>query len=624
MNHPFPFLQLAALTLTGSLYFAGLSQGAAEDVLPPLQVPEACGVQLKPQNFTPETLDQAYDLGFRAIRRGIYWNSVEKEKGHYDFSDYDAMLDLVKKKGMRAVITLFSSNKLYEEPKGGVTTEAGRQGFAQFAAAAAAHYKDYPIIWEIWNEPNVRTFWRKDGKHNTPEFAQEYTDLVKATAPAMLKASPNAFIVAGSVSNYWEPSYQWTGYCFERGILETGIRGWSVHPYGVKTPEEFAVGHARERELLKKFGHPDFPMIDSERGFAVKETQEGWSGGSQEMARIFQGWQFVRQLLLEQLYGIRLAIWYEWEGDKFGLADENGSRPVHQAAKVMFQQLSGYKVAERLKSGSDLDYALFMKNGSGAAKLVVWTAPPAGASPDAAIEHEAKITIAAPANFQGELDIVDINGQTGKAKVQNGALELVLSGSPQYVTLAPGMAPGTVEAGAPTEKAVAKKEAAAAAPQTEGKDLHLFAPGTAWKFEKNTGDGSFDLSAAGGQQTGVLTYNFGNSKSSKTPYVIATVPLNGVEKAQAMSLQALSGVAQQVTLRVVDSTGQVHQFKGRLTGSGQWETLTMPFTKKLEHWGGAKDGVVHFPLDKLAISIPLPNENAVTGKVEFANVKVVE
>src|SRR5690606_34757278 len=101
---------------------------------------------------------------------------------------------------------------------------------------------------------------------------------------------PGAFIMAGSVSNYWQPSYEWTEACFKKGILQSGIRGWSVHPYGVKSPEEFAIGHGKTRALLKQYGAPDMPMINTERGFAIKKPQgqleqEGWSGGELERLR---------------------------------------------------------------------------------------------------------------------------------------------------------------------------------------------------------------------------------------------------------------------------------------------------------------------------------------------------
>jgi len=210
-------------------------------------------------------------MGFRVVRRGFYWTSIEEEKGVYDFADYDDLMEHAKDLGLTIVGCLFGNNKLYEDDGlGGIQTEAGRQGFANFAAALADHYKDHAVLWEVWNEPNVRSFWRNNGQHNSEEFAEDYTALVKETAAAMLEVDPDCFVMAGSVSNYWEPSYEWTESCFKRRILQSGIRGWSVHPYGVKTPEEFAVGHNRTRELLKQYGAPDMPLLNTERGFAVK------------------------------------------------------------------------------------------------------------------------------------------------------------------------------------------------------------------------------------------------------------------------------------------------------------------------------------------------------------------
>lgn len=139
------------------------------------------------------------------------------------------------KLSLTVVGVLFSNNKLHKvDPQGGIQTEAGRQGFAAFGAALAKQYKNQPVIWEVWNEPNTRGFWRKDGEHNSPEFAAEYTALVNTVAPAMIAADPDCFVVAGSISNYWDPSYRWTESCFKGGILNSGIKGWSVHPYGVK------------------------------------------------------------------------------------------------------------------------------------------------------------------------------------------------------------------------------------------------------------------------------------------------------------------------------------------------------------------------------------------------------
>ena len=169
------------------------------------------------------------------------------------------------------------SNKLY----GKVTTEEGRQGYAAFAAALAAHYKGQDVLFEIWNEPNVRTFWgaQSPARHNSKEFAEGYVALVQATVPAMKKADPDCFVMAGSVSGLWSASCQWQEDCFQKGILKTGIDAWSVHPYSTKCPEDVVEGYQKVRDLMAASGAPrDFIILNSERGYPVGKA-EGFAGG---------------------------------------------------------------------------------------------------------------------------------------------------------------------------------------------------------------------------------------------------------------------------------------------------------------------------------------------------------
>jgi hypothetical protein len=598
--------------------------------LPEAGVPYCCGVQLKTHNFTIETLNQVHRLGFRIVRRGFYWNSVEPEKGVYDFSGYDEQMQHARKLGLTVVGCLFGGNKLYEDDgRGGIQTRDGREGFAKFAAAVARRYKGQNVLWEIWNEPNVRTFWRKDGKHNSDEFASEYTALVRAVVPAMLRVDQNCFVMAGSLSNYWEPSYEWTESCFKKGILETGIGGWSVHPYGVKTPEEFAIGHGRTRALLKQYGKPEMPMLNTERGFAVKETVEGWSGGSKQRAREFQGWNFVRQFLIDQMHGLGLTVWYEWDGDQFGLVDDDDSRPALAACLVMFDQLGGYHYVRRLESDSKLDYALVFKNRAGDRKMVAWTSPPPQGAPDEAQEHDVAVDVLKAPSFE----VVSHTGEARKAMVTVGSIRLALSGAPQYVTVPEDVQLGSCRSLATVAVSQAKIPAPVATnhttkvPKTAGKpvtgDLGLFDGDAVWKFMKNTGDGSFSVGTdQSGKAIGILEYDFTKSTSKSTPYVLASAPVNIVEGAVAVGIRVRSPIAQQLTFRLIDSTGQTHQYKKRIKGTGQWESIRIPLSRKLENWGGAKDGKKHFPIKQIVFSVPLPGEDKKTGRVEYADVVV--
>ena len=79
-------------------------------------------------------------------------------------------------------------------------------------------------------------------------------------------------------------------------------------------------------------------------------------------------------------------------------------------------------------------------------------------------------------------------------------------------------------------------------------------------------------------------------------------------------------MAQKLTFRVKDSTDQTLQFKTKIA-PGAWSDVKFPLSKKLEHWDGANDGVVHFPVKSIAVSIPMPAD-ATSGETLFSNFSV--
>ena len=604
----------------GVRYIVGASAALAALVamaydLPPCTVPMNIGVQMKTDTFNEATLREVRGLGFRVVRRGLYWNAIEKEKGVYDFSSVESQMKLCKELGLTVIVTLFSSNSLYEEPRGGVQSDAARKGFAAFAVEAAKHFSGQDVMFEIWNEPNVRTFWRKDGTHNSPEFAKEYSDLVNAVVPEMVKAVPGVFVMAGSVSNYWEPSYQWTEECFKNGVLKSGIRAWSVHPYGVKTPEEFKVGHDRTKELLKKYGAPDMPLIDSERGFTnVKNgvNDEGWSGGSDAKLMDYQAWHLVRQYLVDMIEGIRLTSWYEYKGNEgFSLYENGKPRPALEAFKVMVRELDGYSFKSLVKTDNPQDRLALFSNAAGAVKLVAWTSAKAGGSPDETMEHAVVVRTG---------EALAASGMLGDAAKAPQGIGLWLTGAPQYVAIPKGV--GLIESvsvGRAMFPAVSGGAAQGAPATVDGKALNLCNAESGWKFIPNTGKGAVSVGkSSDGKDAVFIDWDFSQSKSKSTPYVMTSVPLAGVDGAGSIDFLAKSPIAQNLTVRVVDSTGQTLQFRCRIKGTGSWEKMSFPLGRKLEHWDGANDGFAHFPLKTLNVNVPKPGD-AVSGRVELCD-----
>jgi len=412
--------------------------------LPALVIPETAGMQLRGNYSDDANLDKFVAIGVKNVRMGFHWEGIEKEKGVYDFTALDAIMARVRAHGLRMTGCLAFNNKLYGKV---YESEDGRQGFAAYAAACAAHFKSDKIMWEIWNEPNTFTFWGRHGKaSNSEPFAEEYLSLVKVTVPAMRKADPNCTILGGSTSNLWSASYAWCGFCFEKGMLKTGIDAWSVHPYGVHSPESYPKAYGVVSDLMAKNGSPDFPMLDTERGFGTSAKAEGFAGGAASNQRTYQAWHLVRQYLMELSIGIHLTSWYEWQNEKegFGLCQPNGTLyPAGVAYQVVITQLYGCKFVKRLPTENPLDYVmLFSGNGE---KIVAWTTPPVPdpelnkadktrSAPDKAVPH----AITVPVTAAGPLKLVQIDDTQTTVSPAGGQVSLNLTGGPQYLTVKEG------------------------------------------------------------------------------------------------------------------------------------------------------------------------------------------
>jgi len=433
VRHLFLLLKPALLfVLLGSLTNASAAS------FPDPTIPDSFSVQLKGGNTTTENLDMIKELGVKYIRHAFYWEGIEKTPGVYDFTDFDLIVKECKDRGLSIIGCIAFGNKLYPP----VATDQGRDAYVNYAAALAAHYKGEPIIWEIWNEPNTRTFWShlgtatdKSVKGNSEKFADEYVALVNAVAPAMHAADPNCTILGGSVSGVWKDSYAWSDWCFQKGILKSGIDGWSVHPYSTKNPEDYIEAYATIRGLMTKNGGPDnFPIVNTERGYPVGKA-EGFAGGDPALSKEYQAWHCVRQYLMDLVCGIKLTNWYEWSGTEgFSLVQGNEKTPAYNAAKFMIDTLKGYHLDQRITLDSPRDFVLRFVNNSGGVKLVAWAAPPEGESPDKIVTHDVTI----PVQVTGPLDNFQIYGDKSTVTVANGTVKLTLTGAPQYVTVSAG------------------------------------------------------------------------------------------------------------------------------------------------------------------------------------------
>ena len=180
--------------------------------------------------YDPSPLyDELANIGMKWVRLQSGWCRTEKQKGVYDFSWLDEIVDNLIKRSMKPWMCLCYGNGLYTpeaDNKYGdigrppIATEEERVAWRNYVSACVEHFKGRVDYFEIWNEPDGKHCWR----HGVN--ATEYGEFAIMTAKAIREKQPDAKIIAGSF--FTEISYVYD-------MLKTGLAPYidyiSYHRY---------------------------------------------------------------------------------------------------------------------------------------------------------------------------------------------------------------------------------------------------------------------------------------------------------------------------------------------------------------------------------------------------------
>ncbi|MFV2074186.1 MAG: cellulase family glycosylhydrolase [Thermoanaerobaculales bacterium] len=380
-------------------------------------------------------LDLAAAAGLGWIRMDLAWDLVEQAPGEFDFTAYDALLDAVEARGMRALLILDYFNPIYCpspgcDPHTGPATEEQRAAFAAFAAAAAARYDGREVVLEVWNEPNSRNFWRPN-----PD-PEAYGRLAAETVAAVGAVSTSVPLVVGATAGV---DVEFLDAAFAAADL-SAVDSVSVHPYRSFVPESIGEDLALAREIVSaRTGRGDIPLISGEWGYTAVEF-----GAPGEAALHRQAVAAVRELLSAQLFGLPLAIWYDLTNDcgdgtdwecNFGLLWDDGAtpKPAWQAVAAMTRALPAGALRVSTCGHPPAVYCLVFR-GASEVTAALWAG-----------QKGSEVTLRVP-HYSG-VEVLDLYGAPANATTVDG-MELTLreEDGPVYVRVprGPRMSAGRV------------------------------------------------------------------------------------------------------------------------------------------------------------------------------------
>lgn len=229
------------------------------------------------------------------------WERVEKVKDIYDWDWLDESVDGLVEVGINPFFNVGYGNSLYSGPGVGyhpMNDQEALDGWKKFVELLVKRYRDRITHYEIWNEPNLESFWKPD----KPDPAK-YVALVKETVSVIHKIQPDAVIVGGVVS---ELPHNYIKRMFDVGLAEY-IDIFSFHPY-TTIPERYNERIETLKKLISQY-KPTLQIWQGENGYPSEPGSSGYIGEGPWSENI-QAKNMLRRLLIDCSLGLPMTLWF--------------------------------------------------------------------------------------------------------------------------------------------------------------------------------------------------------------------------------------------------------------------------------------------------------------------------
>jgi polysaccharide biosynthesis protein PslG len=276
-------------------------------------------------------------IGITSVRVDANWSLIQPNgPTRFDWTKLDQEIKSIRSAGMSVDLiidgcppwaALGKSNYAFTQPA--LSTQ-----FAAWAADVARRYSRQGVTYyEIWNEPNIKLFWRPK-----PDPAA-YTADLKAAYAAIKAADPSAFIIAGGTAPASDSGHSYSPTSFLEAMYRDGAKGSfdavAYHPYSYPVmPDTYEPGSgwSQMAETSPSVRSIMISNGDSNKPIWITEFGAPSNGGSGALAlsqrtQLSQALAYVKKT--NWIGGIYLYTWQDGsprlkgDGD-FGLLTYNG------------------------------------------------------------------------------------------------------------------------------------------------------------------------------------------------------------------------------------------------------------------------------------------------------------
>lgn len=335
------------------------------------------------------------------------WPWLEPTRGSWHWEAVDRLVELAGTHKVEVLLPLGLS-PTWASARPTEPSAYGRPGFAaepanlddwrQYVETVASRYAGRVHLYEIWNEPNLPSFYSGDADQMLRLCREAYA-IIKRVDPTALVVSPAA---TGTDGVRWLDRFLAKGgaNCFD-------VVGFHFYVWP-RAPEEIVLLVARVQEVLRAHGVSERPLWNTETGWYIVPAPLAPAGKKRPDA-LSEGdaaATVVRALVLARAAGVERFYWYSWDHADMGLADSDGRprAPARALAEVQRWLIGAHLLGCRRASVGTWTCGLRRE---GRAQWIVWN--PDGTT---ALPNPAGWRIARQRDLSGTVRPVRSNART--------------------------------------------------------------------------------------------------------------------------------------------------------------------------------------------------------------------
>jgi polysaccharide biosynthesis protein PslG len=294
---------------------------------------------------------------------GVAWANINTARGVYNWTQLDIVVNAAVGHGADIVYT-FGYTPLWAAASS-AAPPTNMQDWKDFVAAITARYAGRIKYWELWNEPNVPSFWSGTTAQMVA-MAQAAYPIIKAAGGTVLSPSPQ----------------DWNGDAWLNGYLAAGGGAYAdilaFHSYfWDRAPEDVIAFANKMKAVANNHGLGAKPFWDTEHSWG-----EWWwlFGGPSSADHDKQSAYLARKLVLSFSHGvIERSFWYlfdSYQGQaQWGALFDATSKTLLKPG-VAYREVHAWMVGATMEPCvlSVSIYQCRLTRADGYSALIVWAA----------------------------------------------------------------------------------------------------------------------------------------------------------------------------------------------------------------------------------------------------------